>query len=196
MTEERQIYANYDEEGIYVYQAFNRQIVDYALEHGTFGDGFKMERMTWIKPSFAWMLYRSGYATKPNQEAILKVKISHEGFLAILNESVVSSYRESSFEDQETWQQALKKSQVRHQWDPERTLKLEKHDTRRAIQLGLRASFVRKYVNEWIIQLQEVTELAHQIKQSIKMKQPYPTVPKEIIYEVNDTIKKRLRITS
>ncbi len=74
---ERQIYAAFDEDGIYVYQAFQRKIVDAALLKGTFGEGFQMNRMTWIKPSFGWMLYRSGYATKPNQEAILKIRLSH-----------------------------------------------------------------------------------------------------------------------
>ncbi|HBB34945.1 MAG TPA: hypothetical protein DDZ80_20145 [Cyanobacteria bacterium UBA8803] len=31
---------------------------------GNFGKGFSLHRMTWIKPSLGWMLYRSGYATK------------------------------------------------------------------------------------------------------------------------------------
>ena len=60
----RKIFANYDEEGIYVYQAFKPTIVAAALKHGTFDKGFSLDRMTWIKPSFGWMLYRSGYATK------------------------------------------------------------------------------------------------------------------------------------
>ena len=33
--------------------------------------------MTWIKPSLAWVLYRSGYARKHNQQRILKVKLGH-----------------------------------------------------------------------------------------------------------------------
>ena len=81
---ERQIYAAYDDEGVYVYQAFKPSIVKAALDKGTFGAGFNMERMTWIKPSFGWILYRSGYATKTRQEAILKIKLTHEGFLKIL----------------------------------------------------------------------------------------------------------------
>ena len=63
------IRAEQDEEGVYFYQAFNSAIADYAVENQRFGgDDFKPIRMTWIKPSFAWVLYRSGYATKPNQE--------------------------------------------------------------------------------------------------------------------------------
>ena len=35
-------------------------------------------RMTWIKPSFAWVLYRSGYGRKHNQTRVLKMKLSHD----------------------------------------------------------------------------------------------------------------------
>ncbi|KAI1292145.1 hypothetical protein HDE_07077 [Halotydeus destructor] len=88
----KQILANYDDEGIYVYQAYNKKIADEALCLGTFGSSFKTDRMTWIKPSFGWMLYRSGYATKPDQEVILKIKLSHKGFLSILEQSVPSNF--------------------------------------------------------------------------------------------------------
>ena len=49
---EREITALYDEEGIYVYQAYNPQIARFAVEHQYFGGSFKLGRMTWIKPNF------------------------------------------------------------------------------------------------------------------------------------------------
>ena len=64
----REIRAAYDDEGLYVYQAYRPEIGLYAAEHGRFGPGFKLDRMTWIKPSFGWMLYRCGYGFKPDQE--------------------------------------------------------------------------------------------------------------------------------
>ena len=143
MTDERRIYAAYDDEGIYVYQAFKPTIVAAALEKGTFGQGFNMERMTWIKPSFAWMLYRSGYATKTRQEAILKIKLTHEGFLTILSESVETTYNPHVHDSNDYWRLALKKSKVRHQWDPERNLKLEKHPTRRAIKVKVEVGLLK-----------------------------------------------------
>merc|ERR1712013_714378 len=42
--------------------------------------------MTWIKPSFAWMMYRSGYGRKPNQTNVLKIKLGHEAVAELLNE--------------------------------------------------------------------------------------------------------------
>ncbi len=81
MTEAREIRAFYTDKTIRVYQAFNHAIADSAIQHQTFvSPPFKMERTTWIKPSFFWMMYRSGWATKEDQERILGVDITHEGF--------------------------------------------------------------------------------------------------------------------
>ena len=80
--------AEYDEEGVYVYQAFGDSIADHALAHGRFGGpDFNPARMTWIKPSFAWMLYRSGYGRKdPGQKRILKIKVPHKVLAEILRQ--------------------------------------------------------------------------------------------------------------
>lgn len=191
---ERQIYAHYDDEGIFVYQAFKPTIVAAALENGTFGAGFNMERMTWIKPSFAWMLYRSGYATKTRQEAILKIKLTHEGFKEILSQSVETTFNPHIYADVDEWRKTLKKSPVRHQWDPERNLRLGKID-RRAIQIGIRGWVVQQYVNEWIIGLEEVTELAHAIHTAVKNKRKdLPDVPQERVYDIDDMLQKRLGV--
>ncbi|MFM7200125.1 MAG: DUF4291 family protein, partial [Myxococcota bacterium] len=61
----RQIRAVYDDKTIRVYQAYSDAIADSALKHQTFvAPPFKMERMTWIKPSFLWMMYRAGWGYK------------------------------------------------------------------------------------------------------------------------------------
>ena len=151
--------------------------------------------MTWIKPSFAWMLYRSGYATKTRQEAIVKIKLTHDGFLTILGESVETTYNPRVYDSNDAWRLALKKSKVRHQWDPERNLHLVKHPTRRAIQIGIEGWVVEQYVNEWIIGLENVTDLAYAIKQAKDKGQAFPPVPDERIYDVSDELKHRLGIT-
>jgi hypothetical protein len=47
--------------------------------------------MTWIKTNFLWMMYRSGWATKHNQEKILAITIKKEGFLDILSKAIEST---------------------------------------------------------------------------------------------------------
>ncbi|MCI0713903.1 MAG: DUF4291 domain-containing protein [Chloroflexi bacterium] len=192
---QRQIYADYDDSSIYVYQAFKPSIVAAALGKGTFGKGFGLDRMTWIKPSFGWMLHRSGYARKHRQEAILKIKLSHEAFLKILNQSIETSYNPDLFADEAAWQNALTNADVIHQWDPDRELSGKKLD-RRAIQIGLRGQAVYDYVNEWIIGLEEVTALAHEIEAAGKSNEPLPDIPVERVYPVENQLVRSLNITT
>ena len=100
---QKQIFANFDKEGIFVYQAFKHSTAEDAVRLGTFGKGFNLERMTWIKPSFCWMLYRSGYATKQGQEHILKIKLCHAGFQTILSQAVPTTFNSEIFPSKSDW---------------------------------------------------------------------------------------------
>src|SRR5262249_23601423 len=60
----RHILAQYDASTVVVYQAYAPEIGRFAAEHGWFGGPFSYERMSWVKPNFLWMMYRSGWGTK------------------------------------------------------------------------------------------------------------------------------------
>ncbi|ESP92572.1 DUF4291 family protein [Pseudoalteromonas luteoviolacea] len=100
----RQIRALYDDNTIRVYQNYNNAVADSALINGTFvSPPFKMERMTWIKPSFLWMMCRSGWGQKDNgQNRILALNISREGFEWALNSSLLS-HQATEFKHKEAW---------------------------------------------------------------------------------------------
>jgi hypothetical protein len=188
----KKIFASFDLEGIFVYQAFNPEIAEEALRLGTFGKGFNLARMTWIKPSFGWMLYRSGYGTKHRQERILKIKLSHLGFQAILFQGVPTVFDRNLFATELDWQKALDQGDVRYQWDPDRNLRLHKLE-RRAIQLGIRGKTVQNYVHQWIVGIEDVTALAQQIQSAIAHEMSeLPLVPEERVYEVSPEIAKIL----
>jgi hypothetical protein len=55
----RHILAHFDDDTIIVYQAYRPEIGSFAVEKGYFGGEFKYSRMSWIKPNFLWMMYRS-----------------------------------------------------------------------------------------------------------------------------------------
>ena len=101
--------------------------------------------MTWIKPNFLWMMYRSGWASKVQQERILAIQLSLEGFTEILKEAVHSSFKEDVYESRENWKEKLANSKVRLQWDPEHDPYGNKKE-RKAIQLGLKGEFVKSRV--------------------------------------------------
>lgn len=112
--------------------------------------------MTWVKPSFAWVLYRSGYASKHNKHAF-KIKISHESLAHILEQC---KCKEGGG------------SHGRVQWDPARDLHSSAPNGReprkmlkqRAIQIGMGGP-LSQYYTEHIISIQDVTELAKQVQQ-------------------------------
>ncbi len=161
-TPQRQIRAVYDDTTIRVYQAYSDAVADAALAKGTFvSPPFKMSRMTWIKPSFLWMMYRAGWGFKDDgQKRILAIDITREGFEWALAHSCLSHVDESI--SKEEWETKKNASPVRIQWDPERDLFLRPLD-HRAIQIGLSKVAVNLYVNQWIKRITDVTALAHDI---------------------------------
>lgn len=159
----KKINAFYNDSKIRVYQAYNSRIADEALKLGTFGKSFKRERMTWIKPSFLWMMYRSGWAEKENQERILAVDISIDGFEEILKNAVLSSYNKNMNISFDEWKIKIENSEVRCQFDPDRDIYGNPQKVR-AIQLGLRGRAVDRYINEWIVKITDITEKVKYLK--------------------------------
>ncbi len=188
---ERIVRAAYDNDTIIVYQAFNKCIALSAVKHQTFISSlFKMERMTWIKPSFLWMMYRSGWATKKNQESILAIKIKRSGFEWALQNSCLSHFDSSIHSSYETWKEALKNSPVRIQWDPEKNMFLQPLDYR-SIQIGLSGIAVEKYVTDWIVSIDDITEKCKCLSQLInegKINKAKELLPQEQIYPLPEYI--------
>ncbi|WP_198676588.1 DUF4291 domain-containing protein [Aliidiomarina soli] len=192
----QQVRAVYDDKTIRVYQAYSDAIASSALEHGTFvSPPFKMDRMTWIKPSFLWMMYRSGWGKKDSgQKRILAIDILREGFDWALEHSLLS-HEAKNYTDKEEWQKVKRNTPVRIQWDPERDLHLQplKH---RAIQIGLSNEAVPLYVNKWIQNITDVTLLASEIYSFIKANQldnAQRLLPNERPYPLNEQLNKKLK---
>lgn len=161
-TPTRQIRAVYDDETITVYQAYRPEIGDAALALGRFPDWYNRDRMTWIKPSFLWMMYRCGWAAKPGQERVLAIRLRRDGFDAAVAQGVPSHHDRDRYAEKADWQRALKRSPVRVQWDPERDLH-HRPLPHRAIQIGLSGTAVHSYVDEWTVGITDATGLAHEI---------------------------------
>jgi hypothetical protein len=180
----RQIRAVYDDTTIRVYQAYSDTIADSALKHQTFvSPPFKMQRMTWIKPSFLWMMYRAGWGHKDEgQKRILAIDITREGFDWALAHSCPSHPEPDMNADE--WELLKSRSPVRIQWDPERDLLLQPLP-HRAIQIGLSEEAVRLYVEEWIQQITDITPLAQNIYSLVaerRINEAVLSLPKEAAY--------------
>jgi hypothetical protein len=92
-TSGRHVLAHFDASTVVVYQAYKPSIGRYALEHGRFGGPeFGFGRMSWIKPNFLWMMYRSSWASAEGQEMVLGLRISRPFFDGVLAQAVPSSF--------------------------------------------------------------------------------------------------------
>jgi hypothetical protein len=184
----RQVRANYSAQSITVYQAYPPEIAEPAVAAGRFVPPFKRDRMTWIKPSFLWMMYRCGWATKPGQERVLAVEISRTGFEWALAHACLSHFDRTRYADQQAWSNQLRASPVRVQWDPERSLRLGELP-HRSLQVGLSGEAVDRYVDEWTLGLTDVTASVRAIHDLLRAgdeqaaaarlpaEQPYPLPP-------------------
>jgi hypothetical protein len=157
-----QIRARYTDTTVTVYQAYNPAIGVPAAREGRFPASWKRERMTWIKPSFLWVMYRCGWARKENQETVLAVEITREGFEWALRHSALSHYKPGVHTDRDTWRRELCTAPARVQWDPERGLRLNPLE-HRSLQLGLAGEASRRYADEWTVSIADVTPSAHEV---------------------------------
>jgi len=182
----RHIMAQYDAASIMVYQAYRPAIGRYALENQRFGGEFSFNRMSWIKPNFLWMMYRCGWATKPDQEIVLGIRLKREGFGQILAAAVHASYVPEVYPDQDAWKSALATSDVRLQWDPDHSPTGEPLN-RRAIQLGMRGQILRQYATDWLIEIVDVTPLALEQSANIRAdRRSLLQLPREAVYPIAD----------
>jgi hypothetical protein len=85
------IMAHFDAETILVYQAYRSEIGLYAASNNRFGGAFSYNRMSWIKPNFLWMMYRSGWGSKAGQEVTLAITLRRSFFDKILSKAVASA---------------------------------------------------------------------------------------------------------
>lgn len=195
--EGRHILARYDAETIWVYQAYNRVIATAAARDNRFSPPWSRSRMTWIKPGFLWMMFRAGWATKENQEAVLAIRLKRSGFDEILRRAVYSSFAPDVYAAPEAWEALVARSDVRLQWDPDHHpsgAKLE----RRAIQLGLRGASLASFADEWIVEIEDITPfVASQRAWALSGDLDRLMVPREDVYPVGDVeVAKKLLLSN
>src|SRR5262249_27859238 len=106
------ILAQFDEETIIVYQAFRPGIGRFAVEKQFFGGDFKYSRMSWIKPNFLWMMYRSQWGQAERQEMILAIQLRRRFFDSLLERGVPSSFDPDAFGSREDWAAAVARSEI------------------------------------------------------------------------------------
>lgn len=189
------IMAQYNDKEIVVYQSYRPEIGSFAVQHQCFGGAFSLNRMTWIKPNFLWMMYRNGWGQKEGQEVVLAIHLKREAFERYLKKAVYSSFQKDIYKTKEAWQEQVKNSSIRLQWDPDHDpygAKLE----RRAIQIGIRGAEVKAYANDDILEIEDISGFVKEQYQFVLNNQlDQLLVPEEHPFVLtDDNLKRRLRL--
>lgn len=196
MPAEREIRADYDRDTIVVYQAYSPAIADAALKAGRFVSPFSFQRMTWIKPSFLWLMHRSNWGQKAGQERVLAVRIKRMGWEKALSHAVLTSFEPAIFASHEEWSEQFAAAKVHLQWDPERSLRGAGLPYS-SIQVGLSRQVIREYVENWVVRIDDYTACVRKIYgliQSGKADRARRQLPPEKVYPVSEELAHRLLI--
>jgi hypothetical protein len=141
-------------------------------------------------------MYRSGWSYKDkNQAHILQITVKKDGFISLLREASPSSGPDMD-----------KSRLVRYQWDPERSVKLGRLN-HRSLQLGISGKMVGRWINEWIVDIEDITDHVRRWKDMLDnggddateevKKEIDDTLGKEEIFKIGDEeLEERLRMRS
>jgi hypothetical protein len=180
------ILAQFDDETIIVYQAYCPSIGRFAVKNGFLGSDFKYSRMSWIKPNFLWMMYRSQWGQAEGQEVVLAIRLRRRFFDSLLVQAVPSSLDARAFGSREDWAAAVARSDVRLQWDPDHLPTGEKCE-RRAIQLGLRGAALEAYGKREIVQIIDMSPFVAEQRSNVhEWKTGKLMTPSERVYVAAD----------
>jgi hypothetical protein len=191
-----EIRANYDRDTIVIYQAYAANIADVALKLQRFASPFSFHRMTWIKPSFLWLMHRSNWGQKANQQRTLAVHISRAGWEKALSLGTLTHPEPSVFPNASAWETEFANSPAHIQWDTERSLRGAGLN-HFSIQVGIGRQMIQEYVDQWIVKIEDLTSTVSKIRDLLKSgdeKNAKRHLPSERVYPIEPRIGNRILI--
>lgn len=196
MAKLREIRADFDRNSVVVYQAYAPGIADRAVEAQTFVAPFSFTRMTWIKPSFLWLMHRSNWGRKKNQEKTLAIRITKDGWTKALRHGVLTHYEPTTHQSPEDWQSKFNSALVHIQWDTERSLRGAGLN-HQSIQVGISRHLIREFVHEWILAIEDVSSRVrriHEFTKTGRAEEARKHLPPERIYPTDPSHRMRLNM--
>lgn len=190
----KHILAQFDDEHIVLYQDVPNSIGDHAVKFQKFGGDFDFKRINWVKTSFLWSMHGSNWGRKTGQETTLAMWIPLPNFRQLLDKAVHSFYQPGLYNDRNEWSEAIGSSEVRLQWDPDRD-PIGTQLRRQTIQLGLRGRTLNSFATEWVIRIENVSDLVIQQRNNLTEFSQL-SIPRERVMSIDNTdLMKRLHLS-
>ncbi|OAI54687.1 hypothetical protein AYO47_09890 [Planctomyces sp. SCGC AG-212-M04] len=194
MPAEREIRASFDRETIVVYQAYAQSIARPALEQQRFVAPFSFQRMTWIKPSFLWLMHRSNWGQKKDQEQTLAIHIARSGWDKALALGVLTHCEQSIYSTPSEWECQFRDAPIHIQWDTERSLRGAALNYF-SIQVGISRHLIREYNDQWIVRIEDLTPTVSRIRELLRggrIDNAKRLLPPERVYPLDPQVGKRI----
>ncbi|WP_253779125.1 DUF4291 family protein [Goodfellowiella coeruleoviolacea] len=183
-SSQHQIRVDHDTESVVVYQAYppvgpSRHRAPTALCRRS-----RLNRTTWIKPSFRWLTHRGNWAGKSGQERVPAVRITRRGWATALSRAVLTTADHD----------APARAAVHVQRDPERPVRdtpLNHHRNH----AGIGRALIRAFTQEWVIGLTDIIPRVHRIADLVhtgQAKKAKRLLSPERIYPVPSEIARRI----
>jgi hypothetical protein len=139
--------------------------------------------------------YRCSYSRKvPRQDRVLAIKMKHSDFQHLLSLACVTHSNGSRLSAEN------RQKPVRVQWDPERSPNLQVFSYR-SIRIGISSNINLKWINKWIISIEDVTENVHASRKAVdggildvKVLREKGLFPEERVYEVDERLRETLEM--
>ncbi len=107
---------------------------------------------------------------------------------------VLTSYEPSVHANPRAWRDEFERATVHVQWDPERSIRGADVGCN-SIQIGIRRHLIGRYVDEWVLEIQDLTPSVRKIHALIKaghVDKARKLLPSERPYPVNAEVARRL----
>ncbi|WP_130734953.1 DUF4291 domain-containing protein [Flavobacterium sp. J27] len=198
MKSYNEIRATYNKDTITIYQAYGKDIALTAIRNKKFQKPFSFNRMTWIKPSFLWLMERSNWGNKSNQEYILAIKIKRNKWEEALSLGVLTYPDSKVYTTGYEWEEKFANAKTHIQWDPERNFKGVKLNYQ-SIQVGISRFLIQEYNEDWIVDIEDYTPLVKKMRELIKNGkyiEAQRLLPVEKVYPIDNEIGKKIALTS
>jgi hypothetical protein len=139
--------------------------------------------------------WRISFSRKaPREERVLAIKMRHEHFQHLLSLASVTHSNGGPLSQED------RRKPVRVQWDPERLTVLQ-DPFHRNIRIGISSQISMKWINNWIVDIEDVTDEARVSKKAVdaghfglKELVERGLFPDERVYEVDERLRETLQI--
>ncbi|MEZ6044293.1 MAG: DUF4291 family protein [Planctomycetaceae bacterium] len=133
---------------------------------------------------------------KKGQERTLAIRIKRTGWEKALSLGVLTHPEPGIYESPEKWKTDFETAMVHVQWDTEKSLRGNPLN-QFSIQVGLSRQIIQEFVDEWILEIRDLSPIVEKIYRSLKTgraKQAQRLIPPEKEYQLPPKLGRKLMI--